>query len=82
MKHQATESQKDIPPPKADKTEQPVSSQAFKLEALGISEDEFPSYFSKYLEKVDKRILLSFNECDTLIAKQTNGYERHYLKLT
>eukprot|EP00347_Sterkiella_histriomuscorum_P021246 403334687 len=53
----------------------------FKLEPLGLKESEFPLMMKNYMSTLDVRMLQSFYDCDLLVQKQDNGYERHYLKL-
>lgn len=48
-----------------------------------MKESAFKDFMKTYLEtKIDKRVAASFHDLDSLLAKQNEGYYRHYLKLT
>lgn len=48
-----------------------------------MKESAFKEFMKTYLEtKIDKRVAASFHDLDSLLAKQSEGYYRHYLKFT
>lgn len=51
------------------------------LEPLGMSNQEFKTFFREYLESLDKEMKQSFTDCDLCIRQMQNGYEAHYLAL-
>jgi hypothetical protein len=54
----------------------------FIMEPMKMTEALFKTWVKDYLEKkIEKRVADSFYDCDQLLAKQANGYERHYIKL-
>lgn len=53
----------------------------FIIEPFDMTEDKFNVWLKDYLDKkIEKRLADSFHDYNQLIAKQSNGYERHYLK--
>ena len=66
--------------------EQPTEPQAFEkfvLEPFNMNEPTFWSFMQTYLSsKIESRQAQSFYDFDILQAKQTVGYDRHYVKLT
>lgn len=59
-----------------------TGDERFMLEPVGLTEGQFPVFLKNYLETcIDDKMRNSFNDYETLLAKQSNGYERHYIKM-
>jgi hypothetical protein len=53
------------------------------IEPFNMSEPQFWSFMKNYMDhRIDAKLLHSFYDYDLLMKNQTDGYERHFLKLT